>query len=237
MPAVVSMHQPNYLPWLGYFHKMSYSDYFVFLDSVQYSPKTYINRCYLKLNKIKTKLIIPVHMEHSSSTICEVMVDTAEFAYKHLETFRHAYGKSPYFEEVMEILKPHYKIGLTNLADFNMGLIKDIADYLGFLPRFVKLSDLEITSKKNQLLIDLAKECEAEIFVSGVGAKKYIKGYEYMYVENGIKLAYQNFVQQKYPQQKGPFISGCSIVDLMFNTGKSSHDVLTSQGEPMYKLF
>ena len=202
MPAVVSIHQPNHLPWLGYFHKMSYSDFFVFLDSVQYSPKTFTNRCFVKLNRTKARLSVPVHLEHSRATIREVRIDTAEFAYKHLETFRYAYGKSPYFNEVMEILKPHYELGLTNLADFNIGLIKNIADYLEFFPRFIKLSDLKIQSKKNQLLIDIVKQCEAEVFVSGVGAKKYIEGYEYKYIENGMMLAYQNFIHPEYSQQE-----------------------------------
>ena len=152
MPVVVSIHQPNYLPWLGYFHKMSFSEIFVFLDSVQYSPKTYTNRSYVVLNRCKTRLSIPVQLKHSSATIREVKIDTADFAYKHLETFRHAYGKSPYFKEVMEILKPHYEVGQTNLADFNMGLIKSIATYIGLLPRFIKLLDLHINSKKNQFL-------------------------------------------------------------------------------------
>ncbi len=237
MSVVVSIHQPNYLPWLGYFHKMLYSDFFVFLDSVQYSPKIWTNRCYVKLNRSKTRLSIPVQLKHSSVTIREVDIDTANFAYKHLETFRHAYGKCPYFKEGIEILKAHYEVGKTNLADFNMGLIKDIAAYLGFLPRFINLSDLKVNSKKNQLLVDITKQCGAELFVSGVGAKNYIEGYEYMYNQNGITLAYQNFIHPEYPQGRPPFISGCSIIDLVFNTGKNGYNTLTRQEEPSYECF
>jgi len=166
-----------------------------------------------------------------------VEIDTANFAYKHLETFRHAYGKCPYFKEGIEILKPHYEVGRTNLADFNMGLIKNISAYIEFSPRFIKLSDLHIDSKKNRLLIDITQQFGAGLFVSGVGAKKYIEGYEYMYMQNGIKFAYQNFIHSEYPQRRRPFITGCSIIDLMFNTGKSSYNVLTKQEEPSYECF
>jgi len=237
LSVVVSIHQPNYLPWLGYFHKMSFSDIFVFLDSVQYSPKTYTNRCYVIFNRSKTRLSIPIQLKHSSATIREVEIDTANFAYKHLETFRHAYGKSPYFKEVIEILKPHYEVGKTNLADFNMGLIKNISAYIKFSPRFIKLSNLQINSKKNRLLIDITQQCGAGLFVSGVGAKKYIEGYEYMYIQNGITLAYQNFVHPEYQQRSRPFISGCSIIDLAFNTGKNGYNILTRQEEPSYECF
>ena len=41
---VVAVHQPNYVPWPGYFHKLAHADVFVYLDSVQYPARTQL-RC------------------------------------------------------------------------------------------------------------------------------------------------------------------------------------------------
>ena len=36
---IVAIHQPQYLPWLGYFDKMLKADVFCYLDTVQYKKK------------------------------------------------------------------------------------------------------------------------------------------------------------------------------------------------------
>ena len=48
---IVSIHQPNYLPWIGFFDKIKRSDVFVLLDDVQFprGKKHFGHR-----NKIKT---------------------------------------------------------------------------------------------------------------------------------------------------------------------------------------
>ena len=108
MTTVVSIHQPNYLPWLGYFHKMTYSDMFVFLDAVQYSSHTYINRSYVRQGKERVRLSVPVRTERWDGPINEVRFDTRRFARKHLATMRFAYQKSPWFDEIIALLEPHY---------------------------------------------------------------------------------------------------------------------------------
>ncbi len=234
MPIVMSAHQPNCLPWLGFFHKMTYSDVFVFLDDVQFTNKTYTNRYYVKFNGNKVRLSVPVLKSKSLRKIREIEIDTRMFSYKHIQTFHHAYGKSIGFDEIFPILLPHFEMGKINLAELNMGLIRALADYMELTPRFIRLSDLGLKSKKNQLLIDIAKKCEVDIFVSGVGARAYISGHEYRYAEKGILLAFQNFIHPVYVQSTGPFLAGCSIVDLLFNTGRLALDHLVSQKQAPY---
>jgi len=234
MTVVASIHQPNYLPWLGYFHKMTYSDVFVFLDSAQYTKQTYINRCVISQAGKEVRLIIPVSLEKWDAEIRDVRVEPKKFARKHLETLRIAYGKCPHYDSVMAVIKPSYESEPTNLAEFNIGLIEAIAEYLGNQPRFVRLSDLQIGSVKNQLLIDIANKCDANSYVSGVGAKSYIAGNEGAYEKAGIDLSYQNFVHPTYPQPKSLFIKGCSILDLLFNCGAEARKILLQQTDPPY---
>ena len=100
---VVSIHQPNYLPWLGYFHKIFYSDVFVFLDSVQYTPKTYTNRCYVLQNQSSLRLSVPASIKKWDTPINEVFINTKQFARKHIATIRSAYLKSPWYSDIIKI--------------------------------------------------------------------------------------------------------------------------------------
>ena len=237
MSAIVSIHQPNYLPWLGYFHKMSYSGVFVFLDDVQYTPKTYTNRCHVNQGGRLTRLSIPVSLDRWDARIRDVQIDTDRFAAKHLETLRHAYGKCRAFPEVMELLTPHYRVGNTNLADFNIGLITALADYIGLPTRFVRMSETGVGTASNQLLIDITKSLDGDVFASGVGAEKYISGHECDYLDAGIALAYQNFVHPIYDQRTQPFVPGCSCIDLVFRAGRRAGEVIAEQSEADYVLW
>ena len=234
MSNIISIHQPNYLPWMGYFHKMTYCDVFVFLDDVQYTPKTYINRAQIIQNGELVRLSIPATVPKWDSTITEVSIGLETFGAKHLASLRHAYGKCRNFDIVMDVLSPHYDTECCSLAEFNMGLITDIAAFIGLKPQFIKLSELSLTSAKNDLLIDIATSCGGGEFVSGIGARTYICGNELLYQDASISLSYQNFVHPEYRQRKEPFIKGASILDLLFNHGTDALDILTSQIEPSF---
>jgi hypothetical protein len=234
MTVVASIHQPNYLPWLGYFHKMTYSDVFVFLDSAQYTKQTYINRCMISQGGNQTRLSIPVSMEKWDASIRDVRIKPSKFARKHLESLRYAYGKCPHYDGVMAAIKPCYEMEATNLADFNMGLIETLVRYLGFQTRFVRLSELNLGTSRNQLLIDIAKACDADEYVSGTGAKAYIEGCEAQYKDAGLRLSYQNFVHPDYRQRHKTFVKGCSILDLLCNHGPEARAILSQQSEPPY---
>lgn len=237
MTTVVSIHQPNYLPWLGYFPKMTYSDMFVFLDAVQYSSHTYINRSYVRQGKERVRLSVPVRTERWDGPINEVRFDTRRFARKHLATMRFAYQKSPWFDEIMALLEPHYAVGETNLADFNIGLITSLTAYLSLSLRFFRMSELGISATGNQLLIDVTRACEGDIYVSGIGAKSYIVGHEQCYEQAGLSLAYHRFTHPEYRPMKLPFQPGNSIVDLLFCVGPQAREILTSQDEPSFEFW
>lgn len=225
---IVSMHQPNYLPWCGFFHKMTYSDIFVILDHVQYPERTWTNRASIMIGGQKVRLTVPVTLDHWSSTIRDARIDTSMFRDDHLKSLQRGYARSPYYDEVIQLLEPVYDIGSESLAVFNLELIRRIAGYLSLKPRFVLSSTLGITSHKNLLLIDITSALNAGTFVSGTGAKNYIQGHEDIYEKAGIRLAYQNFVHPEYNQLKQPFTAQCSIIDLLFTQGREARSILDS---------
>ena len=56
----LSCHQPQYLPWLGYFDKINKSDIFVFLDDVQYKKREFQNRNKIRNSTGEEWLTVPV---------------------------------------------------------------------------------------------------------------------------------------------------------------------------------
>src|ERR1043165_5716491 len=93
--AIVAIHQPNYFPWLGYFAKMARSDAFVFLDDVQYSKNSYINRVQIKG---KEWLTVPVS-HHLGDPINRVQCADPRWRAKHLDKLRATYAKTAHFDE------------------------------------------------------------------------------------------------------------------------------------------
>ena len=134
----------------------------------------------------------------------------------------------------MELIYPYYNLGKTNLAEFNMSIIQTFLNFLKIKVKFVKLSNLNLHTKKNQLLIDITNINNANTFVSGTGAKNYIEGHEEYYKKSNVNLAYQNFIHPKYNQMQKSFVEGMSIVDLLFNYGINSTKILENIAKPDY---
>lgn len=230
---IVCIHQPNYLPWLGFFHKIELCDTFVYLDDVQYSPKTWTNRAYICRENDLARLTMPTKVPHWDAPINRVIVQPDTFRHKHLNSIYHAYRKCQCFDEVYSILEPHYNSEERTLADFNIPIIEKICAYLDLKTVFVKSSSLQLSSKKNELLIDIVKGVGGTCFVSGTGAKTYITGNETHYSEKSVALAYQNFKHPQYQQNSNKFVENASVIDALFNLGPATRD-LFKVSDPAY---
>ncbi|MCX7877169.1 MAG: WbqC family protein [Ignavibacteria bacterium] len=218
-----SIHQPNYIPFIGYFYKIASSDVFVILDKVQY-PR---GQSFSPRNKIKTPqgscyLTIPVKIPKGSEgkvTYREVGFADENWKKKHLMTVEMNYKKAPYFYEIMELYRSSLLRNYSNLAELNSYLINIICNYLGIKTRLIFLSELIQTfGAKTQLIIDIGKALEADVYLSGTGGGKEYND-EGMLNENGIRLVYSSFRHPVYNQLWGEFIPNLSVLDFLFNCG------------------
>src|SRR6266576_7222544 len=109
--TTVAIHQPNYIPWLGYFFKIAHADKFIFLDNVVYPDTSFVNRNSIKTPSGPAWLTIPVIRKgRRGQFIGEVETDnTHRWAERHLTTLRCNYGRAPYFKETFALLEPHYR--------------------------------------------------------------------------------------------------------------------------------
>lgn len=226
---IIGIHQPNFLPWLGYLYKIWKSDIFVFLDNVQYTKNSFINR-----NKIKTSLgsmwlTIPVSFKFGD-LIKEVRIsDKVDWRKKHLKTLEMNYKKARYFSEVFKLIKSVYYLKKWNyLIDLNIEIIKNISTFMNLDTKYIKASALNLEGESTELLVSIIKKLKGNIYLSGFGGKKYQE--EELFKKNGIILVYYDFIHPFYEQLWGNFIPNLSIIDLVFNYGSKSIDIFSQGG-------
>ena len=126
---IVSGHQPNYLPWLGFFDKMLQSDVFIIEDCVQFERQGFTNR-----NKIKTFqgakwLTVPVEHSGGMLPINEVMIANKanpDWAKKHWLILKHNYSRAPFLEKFSGFFEQTYNRRWSRLIDLNLHLIRGL---------------------------------------------------------------------------------------------------------------
>lgn len=220
---VVAIHQPNYLPWLGYFYKIINCDAFVFLDNVQYEKNSFINR-----NKIKTSqgaswsTVDIITKGRYGQLISEVMINNnISWNKKHWKSINQNYSKAPYLNSCKAVFESIYQKRWEKLVDLNEHLIVSICRILGIEnTKFLKASDLDVSGKGTELLVNICQVVGAVTYLSGFGGAKYIE--EDRFREAGIGLKYYDFKHPIYHQLWGDFIPNLSIIDLLFNEGERS---------------
>jgi hypothetical protein len=217
-----AIHQPNYIPWLGYFFKIAHADKFVFLDTVSYSAGSFVNRNSIKTPTGRAWLTIPVLKGgRFGQLIHEVETDNVrDWPKRHMATLQSNYGKAPYFREVFGLLVPHYQSisgDRSSLAAFNTGVIYSIATYLGINTRFITASELKVSGQKTDLLLAICRAIGATTYLAGTGGKSYQE--DAKFEDAGITPVYSPFSQRNYPQLFGEFIGNLSVVDVLMNCG------------------
>lgn len=225
MGKVIAIHQPNFLPWLGYFYKILKSDIFVFLDNVQYTKNSFINRNKIKTSKGELWLTVPVSFNFGDK-INEVRINNSlDWRDKHLKTLEVNYKKSYYFKEIYDLIKStYYKKDWLYLKDLNIDLILTICEYLNLKRKFINASELGVEGRSTELLISIVKNVGGDIYLSGFGGANYqdILSFEKV----GIKLIYYDFKHPIYKQLWGDFMPNLSIIDLLFNYSKQSLNII-----------
>ena len=218
---IAAAHQPNYLPWAGYFYKMARCDVFVFLDRVQYSRTSYTARCSIKQCDGRASwLSVPVLKKgRYFQNINEVAIaNQRPWQAEHLKTLESCYSRTPYFKEYSWLLDLVYRQKWENLSQLNRTVIARLAEHLGIKTKFVNLSELNIDGKSTRMLVSLCQGLNAREYLSGSGGQNYLDKAQFQ--KAGINLTYTKYQPQSYPQSWGDFVPGLSVTDLLFNCGQ-----------------
>jgi len=218
---IISIHQPAYLPWLGYFDKIIKSDIFIYLDTVQLEKNSYSYR-----NKIKTPqgsawLTIPLKMKgHTNRAIKDVLIDNSQqWKKKHLKNIFFNYKKATFFDELYPKIEELYKQDFDLFSDLAYEHLLFWLKELNIKTKIIKSSDLNIDSKKSDLILDLCQHHNADKYISGALGKDYLN--ENHFKEKNIKIEYQDYQHPAYQQLNGDFLSHMGIVDFCMNSNEA----------------
>ncbi len=222
----VAIHQPQYLPWLGYLDKVDSADLFILLDTVQYKKHEWQNR-----NRIRTKdgwqwLTVPI-IDRFPERIDQVEINpSSDWQRKHCQALRLHYGKSPGWESLGPELIALLERPWARLAELNCAALDLLCRHLGITTPRVLASSLSAREEPTDRLIDLCHAVGGSTYLAGQG------GVDYMDLDrfraSGIRLEAQAYQHPTFPQRYHPFVSHLSVVDLLLNCGPQSLEIIRS---------
>jgi WbqC-like protein family len=221
-----AIHQPNFLPWMGYFSKIATVDTFIFFDSVAISNgKNWTSRCQILVNGKAHWLTLPVLKSgRGGQRICEVeLLDFEHNWRKTLKTVRHAYRKATHFDTIFPFLENFEKENFTLLADFNCRFIESLSHELDLKTQFFRSSSkpelMQSSDLKTDYIVQTCQAFDVKNYISGRGGSLLFLEKE-KFEEVGIPIDFQGFIGKKYPQlNTSEFVSGLSIIDSLMNCG------------------
>ena len=230
----VTILQPSYLPWLGFFEQISRSDKFVLLDDVQYTRRDWRNRNRIRVRENWIWLTVPVQQKSRfSQSLLETRIDNSvSWRRKHLETLRQHYCKAPFFEKYFPRCQQVYEKDWTFLFDLCLETINLIKEEMGIETPLLRSSEMKPGGEKTERLVSICRELGATHYLSGESGSNYIA--EEDFSSQGIALEYQNYEHPVYPQRYTGFVPHLSAIDLLFNCGEQSLGILKQdETEPM----
>ncbi len=223
---LVAIHQPNFLPWLGWWDKLARADVFVLLDDVQFPKKggTYMNRVQLLVDGAAAWVTMPVVRSYSGlREVREMRTDVSSpWRERLLATVRAAYADAPHFEATMAVLEPLVLAPRDALADYNERALNALATHLGLdAGRFVRSSTLECEGRATERLVSLVRAVGGSAYLAGAGAGGYQQ--DELFAAAGLDLVEQGFAPRPYPQPGADaFVPGLSVVDALMWCGAAS---------------
>ena len=230
--------QPTFLPWLGYFDLIDQADILVFLDDVQLDKRSWQTRNKIKLNQDAQWISIPIISKNlSKQTIKNTLINKNELKInKIFNLIHHGYSKSEFYSHyklfsVFEKCASNFKLIKLNLCLINFLLLN-----FGIKKKIFYSSSLGIKTQRSNKIIEICKKFKCNSLISSYGSNNYLENDISLFRRNEIDVFLQNYRHPNYKQITEPFISHLSALDLLFNEGPKSFEIIKSGREKLIKL-
>jgi len=228
--VAIVISQPMLFPWVGMFEQLKLADIFVYYDDVQFSKGSFTNRVQIKtLTGIKW-LTVPLKGLRLGQKINEVQVTyKKDWINNHIQFLMQTYKSSPFKDDVYDLVSTAYNFRDSTIDKISMRSMDVISEYFGILDcpsNIYKSSSLNIKGKGTQRVLDIVKYFNADRYITGLGASKYLD--HVLFEKNNITVEYMDYRCTPYPQLHGTFTPYVSILDLIANCGKDGRRYISS---------
>jgi hypothetical protein len=229
---IVAIHQPHYIPWLGYLDRMVKSDLFIVLDHVQFERRNYQNRTMIRLEDEGRWLTVPVVQVSQKETIVEKAVDNTETGSRrwgpiHFKTLKYAYRKAPHFEAYAPRLQEILEAQWDKLVDLDLAMLDFVRGAFDITTPLRRSSEMKSEGARSELLLNLCREVgPGTTFLGGIGgSRRYLD--LAAFAQAGVGVMWQDFTHPTYAQcGAGEFIPGLMSLDMLFNCGPRAAELL-----------
>jgi len=229
---IVAIHQPHYLPWLGYLHRMAQVDLFIVLDHVQFERRDRQNRAQVRVGSEARWLSVPVSQRSQKECILDKQVDNSDprpWGRIHFSTLRHAYSQAEHFKTYAVALRSILEARWDRLVDLNRATLDFMRDAFEIRTPLALSSELGIEGAKSDLILNLCRAVGAERLLAGFGGSRRYLDLE-AFARQGVRVEWHQFMHPEYAQcGPEPFIPGLAALDLLFNCGPRSRAILLQQ--------
>lgn len=227
---ICAVMQPTYLPWIGYFDLIDQADIFVFLDNVQFSKQSWQQR-----NRIRTKtglqwLTVPVFSKGKLHQLVNqvTIIQPNLFPRTHLRAIEMNYYRASFFEKYFPEFKKIMVDSSELLSELNINIISWACSVMGIKTELWQSSDLGIEGKRSSLLVQICNKFNVNNYLSTMGAKEYLTEDYNNFLSHGIRILLHNYEHPEYSQVYTPFLPYAGIIDLLFNEGEHSLEIVRS---------
>ena len=216
----IAIHQPQFIPWLGYFDKMKEVDLFILLDNVQFKKNEFQNRNKIKTSKGWQWLTVPARF-HFGDKINEVKINNnCNWQNKHLQSIKTNYGKSPSFKNIYPYIEKLYSTTYDFLSPINYESILLIKKIMDINTHIVLASAIpNLSEEPTDRLIDICKFYKADTYLAGAGGRNYMDCARFE--KNRVRVKFQKFIHPIYKQLFDKFEPYMSSLDYLFNCTES----------------
>jgi hypothetical protein len=229
---LVAIHQPHYVPWLGYLDRMARSDLFVILDHVQFERRNYQNRTMIRLEEQERWLTVPVVQLSQKERIVDKRIDNSETGTRawgptHFKTLKYAYRKAPHFALYERRLQDILETQWDKLVDLDLAMLDFLRDAFQIRTPLKRSSEMKADGARSELLMNLCMEIgPGTTFLGGIGGSRRYLDFE-AFQRADIGVQWQDFKHPTYTQcGEAPFMPGLMSLDFLFNCGPEAAEKL-----------
>lgn len=232
---IISFNQPFFIPWGGFFGRLLFSDTMILLDATQLSRGfSYVNRNRIKGPAGEVWITVPLKKKGRGDQLIKDLeiFEKEKWAFDFLETLRHFYSKSLYFDGIYAEIKAVIEKKDDSFLQMALELLEMCRKTLDIKTILVLQSNLGVKGKGTKLLVNLAQSMDSDEVIMPYFSKKAID--LELFSQAKIKVWFARYSSPQYPQFWGPYLRKLSILDLLFCCGPDGRAVI-EKGTRLFK--